>query len=86
MSRSTLSDLVLAEHRLATRSGACVAAIGRVAAASRAAPSEFAREGLRFVRRDPETGEDYLRIPMPSAEVFDRALAAIGEMLGGFSR
>ena len=54
----------------------------QVAAASRASPSEPSREGLRFVRRDPETGEDYLRIPMPSVEVLERALAAIGEMLG----
>lgn len=58
----------------------------RVAAASRASPSEPSREGLRFVRRDPETGEDYLRIPMPSVEVLDRALAAIGEMLGPYRR
>ncbi len=58
----------------------------QVAAASRTSPSEPAREGWRFVRRDPETGEGYLRIPMPSAEVLDRALAAIGEVLGPFRR
>ena len=55
-------------------------------AASSASSSERSREGLRFVRRDPETGEDYLRIPMPSGEALERALEAVGEMLGRFKR
>jgi hypothetical protein len=41
-------------------------------------------EGLSFVRRDPQTGEDYLRIPMPSAEVLDRALQTLSTLLGQF--
>ncbi len=58
----------------------------QVAAASRASTSEPGRDGLRFVQRDPETGQNYFRIPMPSAEVLDRALEAIGQVLGRFRR
>lgn len=43
-------------------------------------------EGLRFVHRDPQTGEDYLRIPVPSSEVLDRALQMIGSLLDRFRR
>ena len=63
-----------------------VTLLEQLAAASRAASSEPGRDGLRFVHRDPGTGQDYLRIPMPSAEVLDRALTTIGEMLGRFKR
>ncbi len=37
--------------------------------------------GLRLIQRDPESGQDYLRIPMPSPEVLDRTLKAIGTLL-----
>jgi hypothetical protein len=43
-------------------------------------------QGLRFVHRDPQTGQDYLRIPVPSAEVLDRALKTIGTLLERFRR
>ena len=58
----------------------------QVAAASRASPSEPGHDGLRFVQRDPETGQDYLRIPMPSAEVLDRTLGTISQLLGRFKQ
>lgn len=61
-----------------------LALLEQVAAASRASSLEPGREGVRLVRRDPETGQDYLRIPMPSAEALDHALATIGQMLGRF--
>ena len=51
----------------------------QLAAASRSAPDQ--PEGLRFVERDPQSGRDYLRIPMPSAEILDRALETIGALL-----
>ena len=63
-----------------------VALLEQIATASRASSSGNGREGSRFVQRDPETGEDYLRIPMPSAEVIDRALATLGEVIGRFKR
>ena len=43
-------------------------------------------EGLRFIHRDPQTREDYLRIPVPSSEVLDRALQTIGTLLDRFRR
>jgi superfamily II DNA or RNA helicase len=54
----------------------------QLAAVSRAPSSEPGPGGLRFVQRDPDTGQNYLRIPMPSADVLDRALKAIGQLLG----
>ena len=66
--------------------GVFVTLLEQLAAASRASSSKPARDGLRFVQRDPGTGEDYLRIPMPRAEVLDRALTTLGEMLGRFKR
>lgn len=44
--------------------------------------SSDARDGLRLVHRDPETGQAYLKIPMPSPEVLDRALDAFSQLLG----
>ena len=41
-------------------------------------------EGLRFVHRDPQTGEDYLRIPVPSPDVLDHVLQTIGALLDRF--
>jgi len=58
--------------------------LDQLAAASR--PSSDARAGLRFVQRDPDTGEDYLKIPLPSPEVLDRALQTIGTLLDRFRR
>ena len=43
-------------------------------------------DGLRFVHRDPQTGEDYVRIPVPSPEVLDGALWTIGRLLDRFRR
>src|SRR5439155_9406162 len=48
------------------------------------APSE--RPGLSFVARDQTTGESYLKFPMPSAEVLDKALSAFGVLLESFRR
>jgi hypothetical protein len=44
--------------------------------------SSDARDGLRIVHRDPETGQAYLKIPMPSPEVIDRALDTFSQLLG----
>lgn len=44
------------------------------------------RAGLSVIRRDPETGEDYLRLPMPSPEVLDRAVQTIGALLARFRK
>ena len=58
--------------------------LDQLAGVARTSPG--ARDGLRIVHRDPETGQDYLKIPMPSPEVLDRALEAIGELLRQFRR
>jgi superfamily II DNA or RNA helicase len=57
----------------------------QLAVASRT-PPDARPEGLSFVQRDPRTGQDYLRIPVPSADVLDRALQAIGAMLDRFRK
>jgi hypothetical protein len=44
--------------------------------------SHGAPDGLRLVHRDQETGQDYLKIPMPSPEVLDRVLDAFSQLLG----
>jgi superfamily II DNA or RNA helicase len=56
----------------------------QLAAASRTSP-DIRHEGLRFVERDPQTGRDYLKIPMPGPDVLDRALQAIGSLLNRFN-
>ncbi len=56
----------------------------QLAAASRS--SSDAHAGLRFVQRDPQTGQNYLRLPVPSPEVLDRALQTIGSLLDRFRR
>lgn len=55
-------------------------------AAVSAASKDNSADGLRFVHRDPQTGEDYLRIPMPSPETLDRTLHTIGSLLDRFRR
>jgi hypothetical protein len=60
-----------------------VALLEQLAAASHAAPNGGA-EGLRFVHRDPQTGEDYLRIPVPGPEVLDHVLQTIGALVDRF--
>jgi hypothetical protein len=42
-----------------------------------------ARTGVPRVARDEKTGETYLRLPMPSPQVLDQALNAIGTFLRG---
>ena len=59
--------------------------IEQLAALARASGNGRA-EGIRFVQRDPQTGEDYLRIPVPSSDVLDRALQTIGTLLDRFRR
>jgi len=62
-----------------------VALLEQLAAASQA-PGESRADGLRFVHRDPQTGEDYLRIPMPSPQVVDQVLRTIGTLVDRFRR
>ena len=49
-------------------------------------PSDARPEGLSLVQRDLQTGQDYLRIPVPSSDVLDRALQAIGAVLDRFRK
>lgn len=42
--------------------------------------------GHGLVRRDPDTGESFLRLPMPNPEVLDQLLAAASTLLGGLRR
>jgi len=58
--------------------------LDQLAAVSR--PSSDTRAGLRFVQRDPQTGQNYLKIPVPGPEVLDRALQTIGNLLDQFRR
>ena len=44
------------------------------------------RTGLSLVHRDPTTGQDYLRIPVPKQEVLDRVLQSIGALLAQSDR
>jgi superfamily II DNA or RNA helicase len=44
------------------------------------------RTGLSLVHRDPHTGQDYLRIPMPKRDVLDRVLQSIGAFLAQSDR
>lgn len=60
-----------------------VAFLEQLAAASHAERDSGAG-GLRFVHRDPQTGEDYLRIPVPSPEVLDDVLQTIGALVDRF--
>ena len=39
-----------------------------------------------LVQRDEKTGENYLRLPMPSPEVLNQALQAVGSMLEKFRK
>jgi len=57
----------------------------QLAVASRS-PDQARGQGLRFVVRDPETGRDYLRGPMPGPDVLDRALNAIGSLIDRLKR
>ena len=60
-----------------------VALLEQLAAASHV-PRDGQSEGLRFVHRDPHTGEDYVRIPVPSPEVLDQVLQMIGALVDRF--
>ena len=57
----------------------------QLAATSRA-PLDAQHPRLSFVQRDPETGRDYLKIPMPNPEVLGRTLQAISTLLNRFRR
>jgi superfamily II DNA/RNA helicase len=55
-------------------------------AAGSTASNDGRAAGLRIVHRDPQTGEDYVRIPVPSPDVLDGALRTIGTLLERFRR
>jgi len=59
-----------------------LAVASRTPSAARQAATE--RPGLSFVARDENTGESYLKFPMPSAEVLDKALTAFSALLESF--
>jgi hypothetical protein len=58
-----------------------LAATSRAATAGGDGPS-----GQSFVRRDERTGESYLRFPIPSQDVLDRALGAVAALLEGYRK
>src|SRR5262245_27416155 len=53
---------------------------------SRPQPHVGGKPGLSFVARDERTGEAYLRLPVPSPEVLEQALAAFGKLLEGLRK
>ncbi len=57
----------------------------QLAVTSRATPANRS-SGLSFVRRDERTGESYLRFPVPSPEVLERALGAVAALLEGYRK
>jgi hypothetical protein len=57
----------------------------QLAVTSRSAPGN-GPSGLSFIRRDERTGESYLRFPVPSPEVLDRALGAVAALLEGYRK
>jgi SNF2 family DNA or RNA helicase len=67
-----------------------LAFLQQLAAAARERPGEGSpgdgagggSGGLSIIRRDRETGEPYVHIPMPKAEVVERFLGAVQELLG----
>lgn len=63
-----------------------VAFLQQLAAASRPGSSTDGRPGLSLVSRDPQTGESYLKLPLPAPEVLDRALEAFSTLLESFRR
>jgi hypothetical protein len=59
----------------------------QLAVTSRATPAtDNGSSGLSFVRRDERTGESYLRFPVPSPDVLDRALGAVAALLEGYRK
>jgi superfamily II DNA or RNA helicase len=62
-----------------------VALLGQLATAGRGKAADRP-DGLTFVRRDPDTGEDYVRIPLPSPDVLNQALDAIKTLLEQFRK
>ncbi len=70
-----------------------LAILEQLAAATRApshgqpiSPQAPTSGGLSIVRRDEQSGENYLRFPMPSAEMVDRILGTVGTLLERFRR
>ena len=53
-------------------------------AAAASSPRDGGRARLSVVQRDPQTGRDCLRIPLPESDVLERALQTIGSLLERF--
>lgn len=51
-----------------------------------AAPGTAANPLASFVARDEQTGEPYLRLPMPAPDVLTQAVQAFGNLLKGFQK
>jgi len=58
----------------------------QLAAGARGGAAPSAGPAVSLVRRDESTGESYLRLPMPSPEVLDRAITAIAGLLDRFRK
>lgn len=68
-----------------------LAVLEQLATAARDTGGAAARDrsgthGLSVVHRDPHTGQQFIRFPMPAPEVLDRALGAISSLLEKFRR
>jgi hypothetical protein len=58
-----------------------------VASTSRNGGNGAARDGVKsLVRKDEQTGETYLRLPVPQPEVLEQALQAVGTLLEGLRK
>jgi hypothetical protein len=63
-----------------------MALLQQLAGAARPGANGAGGPGLSLVRRDEQTGETYLRLPMPRPEVLDQALQAFGALLESLRR
>jgi hypothetical protein len=58
----------------------------RSGSAAQASGGTRDKPGLAFLARDEKTGEPYVKLPVPSPEVLDRALQAFGALLAQFRK
>jgi hypothetical protein len=57
----------------------------RAQARTSQAPSQSRASGISIIHRDERTGESYMKLPVPSPEVLEQALGAIGAILEKFN-
>jgi hypothetical protein len=62
------------------------ASAGNGAAGAKAPGSGVAGAIQSLVKRDEKTGETFLKLPVPTVEVIDKALRAVGSLLESLKR